>query len=103
MFKSGFDYGVEVVHEILHGLKLFGGAYEGQEDFIYEPLPERYCPDKGFPDMKKMAYGGAALVPMAMPTSWRKCQSMNKRFLFLRMVSSNTPIVWGLEATGGRV
>ena len=29
--------------------------------------------------MKRLAYGGAALAPMAMPTSWRKCLSMNER------------------------
>ena len=53
--------------------------------------------------MKKLAYVGAALVPMAVPTSWRKCLPMNERLLFLRMVSINTPIVWGLGAPGGRV
>ena len=53
--------------------------------------------------MKRMAYGGAALVPMAVPTSWRKCLSMNERLLFFRMVSSNTSIVWGLRGLGGRV
>ena len=26
VFKSELDRGLEVVHEILHGLKLFGGA-----------------------------------------------------------------------------
>ena len=25
--------------------------------------------------MKRLAYGGASLVPMAVPTSWRKCLS----------------------------
>ena len=29
---------------------LFGAAYEDQEDIIYESLPERDCPEKGFPD-----------------------------------------------------
>ena len=47
MFKSEFDRGVEVIHEILHELELFGGAYEDQEDVIYESLPERDCPDEG--------------------------------------------------------
>ena len=47
VFKSEFDHGVEVIHEILHGLELFGGAYEDQEDVIYESLPERDCPDEG--------------------------------------------------------
>ena len=45
--------------------------------------------------MKRLAYGGAALVPMAVPTSWRKCLSMNERLLFFRMVSISIPIVWG--------
>ena len=50
MFKNEFDLEVEVIHEILHGLELFGGAYEDQEDVIYESLPERDCPDEGFLD-----------------------------------------------------
>ena len=29
--------------------------------------------------MKRLAYGGAALVPIAVPTNWRKCLSMNER------------------------
>ena len=41
MFKSELDRGVEVIHEILHGLELFGGAYEHQEYVIHESLPER--------------------------------------------------------------
>ena len=49
MFRNEFDRGVEVVHEIPHGQELFGGAYEDQEDVIYESLPERDCPEKGFP------------------------------------------------------
>ena len=53
--------------------------------------------------MKRLAYGGAVLVPMAVPTSWRKCLSMNERLLFFRMVSSSIPIVWGLGPSGGRV
>ena len=53
--------------------------------------------------MKRLAYGGAALVPMAVPIIWKKCLSMNERMLFFRMVSSNIPIVWGLGAPGGRV
>ena len=48
--KSEFDHRVEVVHEILHGLQLYGGAQEDQEDAIYESLPERNCPDEAFPD-----------------------------------------------------
>ena len=50
VFKSEFDRGVEIIHEVLHGLELFGCAYEDQEDVIYESLPERDCPDEGFPD-----------------------------------------------------
>ena len=53
--------------------------------------------------MKRLAYGGAALVPMAVATSWRKCLSMNERLLFLRIVSIKTPIVWGLGTYGGRM
>ena len=53
--------------------------------------------------MKRLEFGGAAFVPMAVPTSWRKCLSMNERLLFFRVVSSNTPIVWGLGTPGGRV
>ena len=49
MFKSELDRRLEVVHEILHGLELLGGASEDHEDFIYEYLPERDCPDEGFP------------------------------------------------------
>ena len=50
MFKSEFDCGMEVVNELLHVLELFGGAWEDQEDVIYESLPERDCPDEGFLD-----------------------------------------------------
>ena len=53
--------------------------------------------------MKRLAYGGAALIPMSMPTSCRKCLSMNERLLIFRMVSGNTPVVWGLGPAGGRV
>ena len=51
--------------------------------------------------MKRLAYGGAALFPMAVPISWRKCLSMNEGLLYLRIVSSSIPIVWGLRAPGG--
>ena len=53
--------------------------------------------------MKKLAYGGVPLVPVAVLASWRKRLAMNERLLFFRMVSSNTPIVWGLGTSGGRV
>ena len=56
-----------------------------------------------FIEGEKLVYGGAVLVPLALPTSWRKCLSMNERLLFFRMVSSNIAIVWGLGAPGGRV
>ena len=52
--------------------------------------------------MKRLAYGGAVLVPMTVPISSTKCLSMNERLLFFRMVSGNVPIVWGLGAPGGR-
>ena len=50
VFESEFDRGVEVIHENLHGLELFGGAQEDQEDVIYKYLPEVDCSDKGFLD-----------------------------------------------------
>ena len=53
--------------------------------------------------MKRLVYGGAALLPMGVPTSWRKCLSMNEKLLILRMVSSKIPIVWGLGALGVRM
>ena len=99
MFKSEFDRGVEVIHEIFHELELFGCACEDHEDVIYESLPERDCPDEDFPDgfllttHEEVGNGGAALVPMAVLTSWRKCLSMNEGLLFFRMASINAPIV----------
>ena len=42
---------------------------------------------------KRLAYGEAVLVPMAVTTSWRKCLFMNKTLLFFRMVSNNIPIL----------
>ena len=66
-------------------------------------------PDEGFPDglfvatMERLAYTGAALVRMAVSTSWRKRLSMNERVVFFRIVSSSIPIVWGLGAPGGKV
>ena len=50
VFKSEFDRGLEVIHKIRHGLELFGGADEDQEDVINESLPKRDCPDEGFLD-----------------------------------------------------
>ena len=103
MFKSEFDRGVEIIHEVLHGLELFGCAYEDQEDVIYEPLPERDCPDEGFRNGFFVTAHEEVGIWWGSPTSWRKRLSMNERLLFFRMVSSNTPIVWGLGAPGGRV
>ena len=51
--------------------------------------------------MKRLAFGGVDLVPMAVPTFWSKY--LSKRLFFFRMVSSNTPILWWLGAPGGRV
>ena len=48
--KSKFDCGMEVIHEVFHGLGLFGGAQIDQEDIIYESLPEGDGPDEGFLD-----------------------------------------------------
>ena len=53
--------------------------------------------------MKRLAYGEGALVPKTVPRNWTKCLSMNEGLLFFRMLASNTPIVWGLGAPGGRV
>ena len=50
VFKNEFDCGMEVVNELFHVLELFGGAWEDQEDVIYESLPKRDCPDEGFLD-----------------------------------------------------
>ena len=52
--------------------------------------------------MKRLGYGGMALVPMAVRRSWRKCLYMNEKLLFFRMVSSSIPIVWALGAPRGR-
>ena len=46
MLKSGLDCGVEVIHKTLHGLELFGCAYEDQKDVICESLPEKNCLDQ---------------------------------------------------------
>ena len=53
--------------------------------------------------MKRLAYGGADLNPIGVPTFWRKHLPMNEKLLFLRMVSSNTQIVLGLQTPGGRM
>ena len=90
VFESEFDRGVEVFHENLHGLELFGGAQEDQEDVIYESLTEGDCPDKGFLDGFFM-------------TTRRKFLSMSGRLLYFRMVSSNTSILRGLGVLWGRV
>ena len=53
--------------------------------------------------IKSLVYGGAALVPLAVSTRWRKCLPINERLFYFRMVSSDIPIVFGLRAPGGRV
>ena len=53
MIKSEFDRGVEIIHEVLHGLELFGCAYEDQEDVIYESLPEKDCPDERYKNLSQ--------------------------------------------------
>ena len=50
MLKGELDCWVEEVHEALEGLKQVGGVWESKEDVIYEPFPEKNCPDKGFAD-----------------------------------------------------
>ena len=40
--------------------------------------------------MKRLEYGGVALVPIAVLTIRRKCLSMNEKLLFFRMVSSSS-------------
>ena len=42
--------------------------------------------------IRRLAYGGSALVPKSVPTIWRKCLSMNEKFFF-RMVASDITIV----------
>ena len=88
VFKSGFDHGVEVVHEIFHELDLFGGFKEDHGDVIMNLFQKGIALMKASRKVsasrhtKRLAYGGTALVPMAVPTSWRKCLSMNERLLF---------------------
>ena len=50
MFKSYFNCRVKVVHEIVHGLELFGSPKEDKKMSIHESFPEGDCPVKGFPD-----------------------------------------------------
>ena len=69
VFKSKFDRGTEVIHEIFHGLEQFGGAYEDQEDVIYESLPESDCPDEDFPD------GFFVTAPEGVGTWWGRLGS----------------------------
>ena len=52
--------------------------------------------------MKSLTYGGAALAPMAVLTSRRKCLSLNESFLFLRMVLNNKSIVWEFVVPRGQ-
>ena len=70
---------MDVAHEVFHGLELFGSASKDQENIVYESHPEGDGPDEGLPDgvfvviRKRVAYSVVALVPMGVPTSWRKC------------------------------
>ena len=48
--------------------------------------------------MKRLAYGGMAFVPMAVLTSKTKCQSMNDRLMFIRVILNNMSILWWLGA-----
>lgn len=50
--------------------------------------------------MKRLAYGRATLVPMALPKS---CLPMNESLLFFSKISSNISIARGLKAPRGRV
>ena len=43
--------------------------------------------------MKRLVYGGVALVPIDVPAIRGKCLSMNERLLFFRMVSISSEIV----------
>lgn len=52
--------------------------------------------------MKRMAYGVAAFVPIAVLSSWRKCRYMDERLLFFRMISNSILILWVLAAPEGR-
>ena len=51
---------------------------------------------------EKVGIWWAALVPMAVTKSWRKCLLMNERLLFFNIVSSSIMFVWWLRAPGGR-
>ena len=50
VFKSKFDCGMEVVHEVFHGLELFGSAQNNQGEIAYESVPEGDGPDEDFLD-----------------------------------------------------
>ena len=106
MFKSEIDCGVEVVHEILHGLELFVVPRKMSSMNLFQKTIAQINVSQmvsSWRPIKRLANGGAALLPMAVPTSWRKCLSMNERLLFFRMVSSNTAIAWGLGVLKDRV
>ena len=109
MFKNELDCKVEVVHESPMDLSslivpkkirkmLSQNLFQkGIAQIITSSMVSSWQP------MKRLAYGRAGLVPVAVPTSWRKCLPMNERLLYFRMVSSNILIVLGLEVPGGKV
>ena len=51
--------------------------------------------------MKRLAYDVAALAPMAVPASCRKCLSMNERLLFFRMFFQVILLLCGLLGQQG--
>ena len=53
--------------------------------------------------MKRLGYGGAALVPMAVSIICRKCLSMNEKVVVLKDGFKCIPRGWGLRALWGRV
>ena len=50
--------------------------------------------------IKCLAYGGAALVPITVSTSWRKCLPMNEKLLLFKMFSNNMSVVKVVKAPG---
>ena len=76
---------MEVVAKVLllQELELVGSALEDQEDVAYESLQKRIARIKAsrivslWQFVKRLAYGGAALVPMEVQTIWIKCLLKN--------------------------
>ena len=109
MFKSELDCKIEVVHESsmdwsslmvpkkirkMLSTNLF---QKGIAQIITSLMVSSWQP------MKRLAYGRAGLVPVAVTTSWTKCQPMNERLLSFKMVSSNILIVLLLGVPGVKV